>query len=214
MSLLTGIWIGSVLAAGLIWASGFLGGRARAAAERADLQARLEAERSRRARAEDVSARLEAELERREAEGRAASGPEPRSSPHSTGAPGGSLDAVVRGLAARAESRSTVIADDLGFPVVGLGEHQESLAALCGLILEVRARARALLPLGRVDRVTLETDEGLTVSAYAREHEDIALTLATLTSGPGLATGELRAALHDVYDALALGDRAEKEMTS
>ena len=125
----------------------------------------------------------------------------------------GTPDDAVRSIAVRSGHRSTVVADDLGFPIVGYGEHQEHLAALCGVLVEVHERARGLLPLGRIHRVTLETDRGLTVSACSGEHEESTITLATLTAGPGLETPELREALSHFSSALDRGGhRSTEEM--
>ena len=117
-----------------------------------------------------------------------------------------SLDAAIRAIASAVGNQATVVADDLGFPIVGFGQYQEHLAALCGILGDLHERARGLLPLGLVRRITLETEHGVTVSACSGEDEDLNITLATLTAGPGLETSELRRALLEVTHALRAGE--------
>ncbi|MEL7367717.1 MAG: hypothetical protein AAFN74_02310 [Myxococcota bacterium] len=112
------------------------------------------------------------------------------------------LEGAIAAVAGADGHRVTVVADDLGFPVVGLGAYQEPLAALCGVINEVQQRAREILPLGRVQRITLETEHEVTVSACTDDDADLKLTLATVAAGPAAETAALRQALANVTSAL------------
>ena len=116
--------------------------------------------------------------------------------------PATSLEAAVARMSKEHGTQSTVLADDLGFPVVGYGENQEPLAAFCGLLLELDGRARSLLPLGKFKRLTLETEYGTAVSACTAEIADVTMTLATLTSGPGPETGRFEQVLGEVLGVL------------
>lgn len=179
-----------------------------------EAEAELETLRQRCARAEATTRRLQ-ELRTAAPKDR----PKP-SAPRNGSRPGlfrseKSLEGTLAAVAEGPQNLATVVADDLGFPIVGRGEHQEALAALCGVLIDVRERARSLLPIGFVHRITLEAERSLTISACAAPHEDALLTLATLTAGPGLDTPDLRGALHQLGAALARGEtRAVKEMIS
>lgn len=118
------------------------------------------------------------------------------------------LEATMRPLASSTGHRSSVVADELGFPIGGSGEQQEPLAALCGLLIELQERMGYLLPVGPVRRVTLEGGGGLTVSACTINKDEVHISLATLTEGPGLPTPLLRGILSDAAAALtAVGKR-------
>ncbi len=117
------------------------------------------------------------------------------------------LEAIMRPLAGATGHRSSVVADELGFPIGGSGEQQEPLAALCGLLIELQERVGYLLPLGSIKRVTLEGDGGLTVSACTINEDEVHIALATLTEGPGLPTPLLRRVVFDAANALtAVGE--------
>ncbi len=115
-----------------------------------------------------------------------------------------SLEDVVRPLASGPNARSTVVADDLGFPIVGYGEHQESLAALCGLLVDLDRNAQRLLPLGGITKITLHAEHGALVSACRWPDADVTLTLATLTAGPGPEPGRLETVLGQLASTLLL----------
>ncbi len=198
MSVLTLLWIGSVVAATALWAAGFLFGLARGRRQRpveVDGPQRDEVGRN----GADATVRADSPVLE-------APVADPVSPPFVPDPGFGGLDAIVRAFAQRTGHEAAVVADDLGFPVVGIGDHQEPLAALCGVLAELQMRAQGLLPVGKVERLTLETDQGLVVSTCLGEHEDSPLSLATLTRGPGPGTTELRDALHHFRAALARGE--------
>lgn len=115
------------------------------------------------------------------------------------------LDRAVRDLARKPGTRCAVVADELGFPIVGFGDSQDPLAALCGLLSEVDEKAVQLLDLGRVRRAILETERGVTVSACAAPYDDTLLTIATLTKGGPTSLEEMRAALDAFNEGLRQG---------
>ena len=155
-----------------------------------------------------VKAELETQLEAAAAEVerlRALGFVQPNGSTNGAPAPNielSSLEGAIEALASADGHRVTVVADELGFPVVGLGTHQEHLAALCGVINDVQRRARTIMPLGQVRRITLETEHAVTVSACSEEDADPPLTLATVATGPGTETSALRQTLANVTAAL------------
>ena len=90
--------------------------------------------------------------------------------------------------------------------IVGFGDEQEALAALCGLFADVERRAASLLSIEGLSGVSLQTIAGDTITACLRELEDdVVLTLATYASGPGITTSELGHALDRFRHALAAG---------
>ena len=93
------------------------------------------------------------------------------------------LDALVANLARAESARGVVLADGQGFPIAGAGPDQEALAALSQLLLDAGRRARHLLPLGPVRRVTLDTEPGATVAVCPLTLAHLDLALATSTHG-------------------------------
>ncbi len=124
-----------------------------------------------------------------------------------------SLEAAVWPLASQENARTTVVADHLGFPIVGYGEHQEALAALCGLLVDLDKNAQRLLPLTNIAGITLHADHGAAVSACRWRHTDDTLTLATLTAGPGPDAGRLESVLGQVARTLMLVPETTTERT-
>ncbi|MEL6187244.1 MAG: hypothetical protein AAFU79_21675 [Myxococcota bacterium] len=201
MSLLPWIWLFSMVAAAAFFTSGFLFGR-RGQARLAEAQAEV--------------VRLQNELMNREG----ALNPRPRarngSLRNGNGADGrrafavpdrsSSLDGPIEILSHQPGHEGIVVADEQGFPIVGFGNEQEQLAALCGVVHELDLKARNLLKVGSTERVSMETQSGLTISACSIDFEGSSLTLATTTKGPGLETAELRSALETFRNTLLEGD--------
>jgi hypothetical protein len=92
-----------------------------------------------------------------------------------------SLLSRLRGKSMRAIS----LADELGLPIVGVGEETSSLAAFAGYVTDIGRKARDFLPLAPLRRVTLEDENDTTVTACSHVAGDANLTLVTLTVGPG-----------------------------
>ena len=82
---------------------------------------------------------------------------------------------------ARQDRRSdVVIADRQGFVVAGSGEHNEALAAFGALLLETGERARAALPLGLLEQVSVRDAQQVSVAVRPLHAASPDLLLATL----------------------------------
>lgn len=78
--------------------------------------------------------------------------------------------------------RSAALTDELGFLVVGQGEHTEALAAFGAFLTDAGERARGLLPINAVQKVSIEDSAGYTLTAHAiasAPHELVLVTLGT-----------------------------------
>jgi hypothetical protein len=96
-----------------------------------------------------------------------------------------SLSALLGQLNASDRVRALALADELGLPIVGMGDDVSSLAAFAGLIGDVGRKAGELTPLGRVARVTVEDDNDAVLTATPYQAGDSRIALITLTDGPG-----------------------------
>ena len=96
-----------------------------------------------------------------------------------------SLSALLGRLQRDDHMRGLALADDLGLPIVGMGDDVSSLAAFAGLISDVGRKAGEFLPLGRVTRVTVEDEQAHTVTATPYQAGDSRIALITFTDGPG-----------------------------
>jgi hypothetical protein len=81
--------------------------------------------------------------------------------------------------------RTIALADDLGLPIVGLGDDISQLAAFAGYVTEIGRRARDFLPIGALRRVTIEDENEGTVTACPLSAGDSQIALVALTVGPG-----------------------------
>ena len=102
-----------------------------------------------------------------------------------------SLAALLAALQGRCQVRSVALSDDLGLPIVGLGEDVSSLAAFAGYMGDIGKRAGDFLPLGPVCRVTVEDDSGATITACPFDAGASRIALIALTSGPGPSPGQV-----------------------
>ena len=113
------------------------------------------------------------------------------------------LEAAVAEVAQSEGHRATVVSDELGFSVVGVGADQDRLAALCGILVDVRQQALKILEVGPIRRMTFEHANGLNVSVCTDDTVAPKLALATVTSGaPVEDTSKLLQALAGVGAAL------------
>jgi hypothetical protein len=78
--------------------------------------------------------------------------------------------------------RAAALTDELGFLVVGKGENTEALAAFGAYLTDAGARARGLLPLNAVQKVSVEDAAGHTLTAHAVASAPHELVLVTLGS--------------------------------
>jgi len=81
--------------------------------------------------------------------------------------------------------RSIALADELGLPIVGLGEDTSSLAAFAGYVTDIGRKTRDFLPMAGLRRVTVEDENESTVTACPLAAGDAHMALITLTIGPG-----------------------------
>jgi hypothetical protein len=102
-----------------------------------------------------------------------------------------SLAALLAALKGRCQVRAVALSDDLGLPIVGLGEDVSSLAAFAGYMGDIGRRAGDFLPLGPVRRVTVEDDSGATITACPFEAGPSRIALVALTTGPGPSPGQV-----------------------
>ena len=105
-----------------------------------------------------------------------------------------SLSALLGRLNDSDRVHALALADELGLPIVGMGDDISSLAAFAGLISDVGRKAGELLPLGKVARVTVEDVDDHIVTATPYQAGDSRIALITLTDGPGpsrLQVGEV-----------------------
>ena len=105
----------------------------------------------------------------------------PTGDPRSTSAQLSGLLARVRGKSMRA----IALADDLGLPIVGLGDDTTSLAAFAGYVTDIGRKAREFLPLGPLRRVTVEDENEAIVTTCPLVTGDAHIALVTLTVGAG-----------------------------
>lgn len=82
---------------------------------------------------------------------------------------------------------SAALADDLGMPVVGAGEHSEALAVFSSFIKQLQKRTRSLLPLETLRRFTLEDISGLVVSSCTLQDQSLSLVTLTQHATPSTA---------------------------
>jgi hypothetical protein len=102
-----------------------------------------------------------------------------------------SLAALLAALQGRCQVRGLALSDDMGLPIVGLGEDVSSLAAFAGYMGDIGRRAGDFLPLGPVRRVTVEDDSGATITACPFQAGPSRIALVALTSGPGPSPGQV-----------------------
>jgi polyhydroxyalkanoate synthesis regulator phasin len=105
----------------------------------------------------------------------------PAGDPRSTAEQLSGLLARVRGKS----MRGIALADDLGLPIVGLGDDTGSLAAFAGYLTEIGRKTRDFLPLAALRRVTVEDENETTVTACPHGAGDGHIALVTLTAGAG-----------------------------
>jgi hypothetical protein len=75
---------------------------------------------------------------------------------------------------------AAALTDDLGFLVVGVGDHTEALAAFGAYLTEAGARACGVLPMHAVQKVSIQDDSGITLTARTIASAPNELVLVTL----------------------------------
>ncbi|HWL86945.1 MAG TPA: hypothetical protein VNO21_14145, partial [Polyangiaceae bacterium] len=112
----------------------------------------------------------------------AANGPEGTdiASAPASGLDGRSLQRFVDDVARSPTISAAALTDELGFLVAGNGEHTEALAAFGAYLTEAGARATGLLPMHVVQRVSVQDDWGITLTARTVASAPNELVLVTL----------------------------------
>jgi hypothetical protein len=101
------------------------------------------------------------------------------------------LQALVDGVSGAAEIRCAVVADDLGLVVASHGELGDEVAAVGALFGRAGLQAQKVLPLHKVQRVTVEDDRNVTLTLRPLvTDESVEGDLALIT----LAVGERKVA--------------------
>jgi hypothetical protein len=96
------------------------------------------------------------------------------------------LQALVDGVSGSAEIRSAVVADDLGLVVASHGELSDEVAAVGALFGRAGLQAQKVLPLHKVQRVTVEDDRNVTLTLRPLQTDESVegdLALITLQVG-------------------------------
>ncbi len=105
---------------------------------------------------------------------------------------GHSLQQFVDDIMRSPSVSAAALTDELGFLVAGNGDHTEALAAFGAYLTEAGARACGLLPMHAVQRVSVQDDWGITLTARTVATAPNELVLVTLGVEAGRA-GELSA---------------------
>jgi hypothetical protein len=104
------------------------------------------------------------------------------------------LQALVDGLSGQAEIRCAVVADDLGLVVASRGELGDEVAAVGALFGRAGLQAQKVLPLHKVQRVTVEDDQNVTLTLRPLQTDEGVegdLALITLAVGNAEPRGKL-----------------------
>jgi chromosome segregation ATPase len=96
---------------------------------------------------------------------------------------GNTLQRLVEKLSQDISGRATVLADELGLVVAGIGDNADAMAAVSAIFAEINGRIRGVLPLGRLQQLLLVDENQLTYSAQPFKAVGGELVLATLTAG-------------------------------
>ncbi|HTE54504.1 MAG TPA: hypothetical protein VK698_26810 [Kofleriaceae bacterium] len=106
--------------------------------------------------------------------------PRPPGDPRSTAEQLSLLLARLRGK----NMRAIALSDEIGLPIVGLGDDPSTLSAFAGYLTDIGRKARDFLPLGPIRRVIVEDENDTTVTTCPQTGET-SIALITLTVGPG-----------------------------
>lgn len=106
-----------------------------------------------------------------------------------------SLQSLLNGVHSVPGMRSAVLGDELGLPIVGLGDHSSQLAAFGGFMDGISAKMSEFLPMDGVRRIHVEDEHGATVSAFPLAMGEARLVLVTLTVDGLPATAQMTSIL-------------------
>lgn len=103
------------------------------------------------------------------------------------------LQALVDGLSGSSGIRCAVVADDLGLVVASRGEWGDEVAAVGALFGRAGLQAQKVLPLHKVQRVTVEDDQNVTLTLRPLQTDgSVEGDLALIT----LAVGKFKGGSH------------------
>lgn len=97
--------------------------------------------------------------------------------------------------------RGIALSDEIGLPIVGLGDDTSPLAAFSGYLADIGRKARDFLPLGQLRRVIVEDENDTTITTCPQTGES-AMALVTLTVGPGPSARQMGDVLRSAADML------------
>ncbi|WP_394824686.1 hypothetical protein [Pendulispora albinea] len=100
--------------------------------------------------------------------------------PPASGLDGRSLQRFVDDVVRSQSVSAAALTDELGFLVAGNGDYTEALAAFGAYLTEAGARACGLLPMHAVQRVSVQDDSGITLTARTVASAPNELVLVTL----------------------------------
>lgn len=98
-------------------------------------------------------------------------------------------------------TRGIALSDEIGLPIVGLGDDTSPLAAFSGYLADIGRKARDILPLGQLRRVIVEDENDTTITTCPQSGES-AIALVTLTVGPGPSARQMGDVLRSAADML------------
>ncbi len=93
------------------------------------------------------------------------------------------LDRVLSKLVAQRGVEAVVLADDLGLPIAGAGDHTTALAALAGYLDDVTRKATEFTPLTTVQRLSIEDHASRAITVSPLTVGDSRIVLVALSSG-------------------------------
>jgi hypothetical protein len=97
--------------------------------------------------------------------------------------------------------RAIALSDEIGLPIVELGDDPGPLAAFSGYLTDIGRKARDFLPLGALRRVIIEDEHDTQVTTCPQTGET-SIALVTLTVEPGPSARQMSDVLRSAVDML------------
>lgn len=98
---------------------------------------------------------------------------------------GGASQKLVSHLSQEKTSRGVVMADELGLPIAGTGEHVEAMAAMAAIFSTVSSRIESMLPFGLTRSMTIKNTDDLTITLQPVDIDPDRVIVCSLSVGPG-----------------------------
>jgi hypothetical protein len=96
---------------------------------------------------------------------------------------GGSFQHIANQLSNLEGSRGVVLADDLGLPIAGTGDHMEAMAGLAAVFSDVCLKLESMLPFGDVDVMQISNRQNLTIAMRPFDIAAANIIITTLSVG-------------------------------